>query len=123
MGWVRGLTPMNRRRRQSRRRNIEAHMTHIRNTGPMTSSPRCGASTRMGTPCLSPAVSGKKRCRMHGGSKGSGAPTGNRNAYVTGDYTRENIEGNREVGTLIRDLDALLLQYELIRESRVRAKA
>jgi len=44
-----------------------------RNTGPMLLSPRCGAKTRSGKPCRSPAVDGKKRCRMHGGAPGSGA--------------------------------------------------
>ncbi|WP_404947166.1 HGGxSTG domain-containing protein [Rhizorhabdus wittichii] len=45
--------------------------------------PRCGARTRSGHPCRSPAVNGSRRCRMHGG-KGSGAPRGNRNAWKHG---------------------------------------
>ena len=45
---------------------------YIRNTGPMLVSPRCGAKTRSGNACRSPAVRGKKRCRMHGGALGSG---------------------------------------------------
>jgi hypothetical protein len=45
---------------------------HPRTTGPMLSSPRCGARTRSGNACQSPAVRGKKRCRMHGGAAGSG---------------------------------------------------
>jgi len=40
---------------------------------------RCGARTRIGSPCRSPIVNGKKRCRMHGGAAGSGAPRGKRN--------------------------------------------
>jgi hypothetical protein len=28
---------------------------------------RCGAKTRSGEPCKSPAIHGGKRCRMHGG--------------------------------------------------------
>lgn len=36
--------------------------------------PSVWGKTRMGTCCRSPAVSSKKRCRMHGGAKGSGAP-------------------------------------------------
>ncbi|MGC1319451.1 MAG: HGGxSTG domain-containing protein [Pseudolabrys sp.] len=39
----------------------------------MLSSPRCGARNRRGGFCRSPAVSGKRRCRMHGGAPGSGA--------------------------------------------------
>lgn len=61
-----------------------------RNTEPMLSSARCGARTRPGSPCRSPAVAGKKRCRMHGGAAGSGAPLGNRNALKHGRYTRES---------------------------------
>src|SRR5215203_4911868 len=53
---------------------------HARNTGPMLASPRCGAKTRSGCSCRSPAVHGKKRCRMHGGAQGSGAPKANQNA-------------------------------------------
>ena len=40
--------------------------------------PRCQARTKAGAPCRSPAVAGKRVCRMHGG-KGSGAPHGERN--------------------------------------------
>jgi hypothetical protein len=47
---------------------------HLRNFGPMLSSARCGARTRSGQPCQSPAAHDKKRCRMHGGAAGSGAP-------------------------------------------------
>ena len=61
---------------------------HKHNTAPMLSSPRCGAKTRMGASCLSPAVKGKRRCRMHGGAKKSGAPKGNQNALNHGTYTK-----------------------------------
>lgn len=63
---------------------------HIRNTAPMRESARCGARTRAGKECLAPAVAGKKRCRMHGGANGSGAPLGNHNALKHGAYTGEN---------------------------------
>lgn len=62
---------------------------HPRNTVPMRSSPRCGAKARECTPCQAPAVSGKRRRRMHGGAKDSGAPTGNQNAFKHGLYTSE----------------------------------
>ena len=52
---------------------------------------RCGARTRSGGPCRSPAVSGKARCRMHGG-KGSGAPRANRNARKHGAYSARMAE-------------------------------
>jgi len=35
------------------------NMTHKRNTGPMMKSARCGAKTRKGHPCRSPAVKEK----------------------------------------------------------------
>ena len=75
---------------------------HKRNTGPMLSSLRCGAKTRSGSSCKSPAVRGKKRCRMHGGALGSGAPHGNQNARKTGLYTREEIAERRGIQALIR---------------------
>ncbi len=64
---------------------------------------RCGAKTRSGKPCQSPAVSGKARCRMHGGAHGIGAPRGERNGqYRHGRFTHEAIEERRLVRTLIR---------------------
>jgi hypothetical protein len=75
---------------------------HPRNTGPMRASKRCGARTRSGEPCASPAVSGKSRCRMHGGAKGSGAPRGNRNALKHGIYTREFVEERRDLREMVR---------------------
>ena len=74
-----------------------------RDPSPMNRSPRCGARTRSGSPCRSPAVRGGKRCRMHGGAAGSGAPTGNRNAFRHGRYTRELIEFRRTVRDLLRE--------------------
>jgi glucans biosynthesis protein len=52
-------------------------------------APRCGAKTRRGTSCQSPAVNGRKRCRMHGGAAGSGATRGNSNALKHGWYAAE----------------------------------
>jgi hypothetical protein len=63
----------------------------------MLESPRCGARTRTGTDCRAPAVHGKKRCRMHGGAAGSGAPLGNQNARTHGLFTREWIEQRRQI--------------------------
>ena len=85
---------------------------HKRNTGPMLASPRCGARTRSGKPCQSPAVSGKKRCRMHGGAPGSGAPRGNQNALKQGRFTREAIEERRSLQALLRQSRKLLLDIE-----------
>ena len=49
--------------------------------------PVCGARRRDGSSCGSPPAPGKRRCRLHGGAPGSGAPKGNRNALKTGAHT------------------------------------
>ena len=69
----------------------------------MRQSLRCGAKTRKGTPCAAPAVSGKARCRMHGGAAGSGAPAGNQNALKHGLYTAEEQALKQYISQLIRD--------------------
>ena len=78
----------------------------------MLSSPRCGAKTRSTKPCMSPAVRGKRRCRMHGGAPGSGAPRGNQNALKHGLYTREAVEERVLVQDLIRQSQLLLKQMK-----------
>ncbi len=73
----------------------------------MHMSPRCSATTRRGKSCRSPAVKGKRVCRMHGGGKGSGAPHGAANgAWKHGGWTNEaeppqgrgEASGGREAG-------------------------
>jgi hypothetical protein len=75
---------------------------HPRNTGPMLASLRCGAHTRAGQPCKSPAVCGATRCRMHGGGAGSGAVPGNKSALKHGLRTGDAIEERRQVQELMR---------------------
>ena len=63
---------------------------------------RCGAKTRSGGPCQSWPVTGKRRCRMHGGAPGSGAPSGSRNGmYQHGYYTKEAIAERRALSALV----------------------
>ena len=81
---------------------------HARNISPMLASPKCGARTRRGRACRSPAVRGKKRCRMHGGAPGSGAPRANQNARKHGWFTREAIEERRRIQTLLGEARRLL---------------
>jgi hypothetical protein len=52
-------------------------------------APRCGAKTKHnnGNPCRCPAIRGKKRCRIHGGAKGSGGQLSNYNALKHGQTT------------------------------------
>ena len=63
----------------------------------MLTSARCGAKTRSGGACRSPAVRGRKRCRMHGGAPRSGAPTANQNARKHGLFTADAIAERRQV--------------------------
>jgi uncharacterized protein YjcR len=85
---------------------------HVRNTRNMRASPRCGAKTRAGTDCQAPAVTGKARCRMHGGAKGSGAPRGNQNAFKHGMYTRDTIAMRKEINALMRQARETLREVE-----------
>jgi hypothetical protein len=53
---------------------------------------KCGARARNrgGAPCRAPAVGGKKRCRLHGGARGSGGQLGAKNgAWRGGKYSKE----------------------------------
>ena len=81
---------------------------HARNTGPMLASRRCGAKTRSGGACGSPALSGKKRRRMHGGAPGSGAPRANRNARKHGLFTRDALAERRQIQALLGEARKLL---------------
>jgi hypothetical protein len=85
---------------------------HARNTGPMLTSPRCGAKLRSGGSCRSPAVRGKRRCRMHGGVPESGAPRGNRNALKHGLFTKAAIAERKRIQTLLADARKLLQELE-----------
>jgi hypothetical protein len=78
------------------------------NTGPMLASRRCGAKTRDRGPCRAPAVRGKRRCRMHGGALGSGAPSGNHNARRHGLFTGEAIAERKQVQALLGEAWELL---------------
>ena len=79
---------------------------------PIGRTRRCGARTRSGTPCRSPAVHGKRRCRMHGGAAGSGAPIGNTNALRHGHYTAEAIAERRALAALIQLSRATLADFD-----------
>lgn len=64
---------------------------------------RCGARTRTGSRCLSPAVRDRKRCRMHGGTN-KGPPRGNRNALVHGNRSAEAEAQLKTIRATNRDL-------------------
>jgi glucans biosynthesis protein len=76
---------------------------------PLFAAPRCLARTRSGTPCHSPKVNGKSRCRMHGGAKGSGGPKGPRHGrYRHGQFTCEAVEERRRTRALISEMRAFV---------------
>ena len=85
---------------------------HVRQTGPMLASPRCGAKTRAGETCRAPAVHGKRRCRMHGGAPQSGAPRGNRNARKHGRFTGDAIAERKQIQALLGEARKLLLEMK-----------
>ena len=62
---------------------------------------RCGARTRIGTPCQRYPVRGRKRCRLHGGLS-PGAPKGERNGnYRDGAWTAEAITERKWLRSLV----------------------
>jgi glucans biosynthesis protein len=68
-------------------------------------APRCLAKTRSGAECQSPAVRGRRRCRMHGGTN-AGPPKGNRNARKHGGYsakTKEAVRYLKAMGRLVAE--------------------
>jgi hypothetical protein len=83
-----------------------------RNSGPMLASPRCGAKIRSGGSCRSPTVRGKRRCRMHGGAPGSGAPRGNQNARQHGLFIRDAIAERKQIQALLGDARKLLQEMK-----------
>lgn len=74
----------------------------------MRQANRCGAKTRSGNPCRSPAVRNRKRCRMHGGAAGSGAPPGNANALKHGRHCKAIVEERRRFRELVREAEETL---------------
>lgn len=85
---------------------------HVRNTGPMLASSRCGAKTRSGSSCCAPAVHGRIRCRMHGGAKGAGAPIGNRNARKHGLFTGDATAERSQVRMMLDEVRKLLQELK-----------
>ena len=67
---------------------------------------QCGARTKSGKPCRSPATK-KGRCRLHGGASGSGGPAGERNGqYRHGERTKTAIAEQQKFSALLKMLRA-----------------
>jgi hypothetical protein len=92
--------------KRSRKDNPAQWLPDWRETLPLAqSAPRCGARTRSGGACRSPAMP-NGRCRMHGGlSRGPTTIEGLRRMRLAntthGRYTQEN----QQLMRLIRELD------------------
>ena len=71
---------------------------------------KCFARTRRGTLCQTPRITGRKRCRMHGGTS-DGAPKGNKNAFKHGRYSKVIIENRKRTMQLKREFRALLAEF------------
>src|SRR5690606_2932983 len=71
---------------------------------------RCGARTRNGTPCRSPAMA-NGRCRMHGGTS-PGAPIGNTNARKHGLYTADAVAERRELAALLQSMRGVIEEVD-----------
>ncbi|MFM9843156.1 MAG: hypothetical protein ACKVOI_09345 [Dongiaceae bacterium] len=87
-----------------------------------TIPPVCGARLRGGGLCEARPPQGKRRCRCHGGARGSGAPKGNRNALKHGAYTaasRAHLKAIRDYAraskTLMDAVDAGVRSAALLR--------
>lgn len=79
----------------------------------MRGAPRCGAKNRAGNPCQAAAIRGKKRCRLHGGAAGSGAPSGSANGrYTTGRFTKDAVEFNRKARSWMRQAKRIAREIE-----------
>jgi hypothetical protein len=89
----------------------------------LATAPRCGARTRSGAPCRSPAIHGHQRCRMHGG-KGSGAARGNRNALKHGLRSASHMAWKRSVAAYLRETNHLLrLAHLMLKAQRAARQA
>lgn len=113
-GSRRDCCPHDRKVRANRRRQSKIlsstgavdRRVSIGSTDQLAKAPRCLAKTRMGTECQSPAVRGRNRCRMHGGTN-PGAPRGNRNAWKHGARSMKAENAARylkAMAKLVRDL-------------------
>jgi hypothetical protein len=81
----------------------------VRQGNPNLNAQRCGAKAKStGQPCRGMAVKGKRRCRLHGGASGSGAPEGNTNALQHGHYTRQATLNRQKEKKLLADFLALI---------------
>ncbi|MGB6174892.1 MAG: HGGxSTG domain-containing protein [Methylocella sp.] len=82
----------------------------MQNKLPLHLRRRCGARTRSGSRCRSPAMP-NGRCRLHGGMS-LGAPKGNKNALKHGRCAAGEIAIRREIAALLQTMRALARAIE-----------
>lgn len=87
-------------------------LKHGNTPGDPWSAPRCGAKTRAGTPCRGPAVRGRRRCRMHGGTN-PGPPKGSQNALKHGRRSAAAVAARKAQTAKTRQITADLAGWEL----------
>ena len=86
--------------------------------GDPSKAPRCGAKTRLGTPCQAPAMN-NGRCRMHGGkSTGPKTSDGLKRStmanYKHGWYSAEAIKQRRMLSYFLKSCNWLINGDNLI---------
>ena len=85
--------------------------------GPDWPGQRCGAKTRKGTACLSPAIKRNGRCRLHGGAS-TGPKTIEGRARISlanlrhGKYRKDKLEQKRHNARVGRQIRKELRQIE-----------
>ena len=78
---------------------------HIRNTGAMLASPRCGVKTRR----VPLACGERQEALPHArGARGAGAPKANQNARKHGLFTSDAIAERRQIQALLGEARKLL---------------
>lgn len=84
--------------------------------GPSGPGQRCHAKTRKGTPCQNPVVTGRNRCRMHGG-KSTGPRTAGGKARAAAAHTKHGLRSKAHVEK-VRYINAEIrrITYELRRD-------
>ena len=85
----------------------------------------CGAKTCSGQPCKKSPLSGKKRCRLHGGN--AGAPKGNQNTKKAGSlysafFTPEENTISENLDLTRIDDELKLIKIRLIRALKLEAE-
>lgn len=73
----------------------------------------CGAKTRSGLPCKKPPLSGRARCRLHGGASLSGENHWN---FRHGRCTKDERQRAKKTRYELKALEALMYKLGMIAE-------